>query len=89
MEASKCIGEIEAAGEVMAAELTARVFRALQDEPGAVPSSVVQLILANDPSVKRGVDEAGRKLYSILRAGGLEISLALQAELDRGMRRNQ
>lgn len=89
MEASQCVGEIEAAGEVMAGELTARVFRALQNEPGAAPSNVVQRILADDPSVKRGVDEAGRKLYSLLRAGGLEISLALQAELNRGMGNNQ
>lgn len=89
MEASQCIGEIEAAGEVMAAELTTRVFLALRDEPGAAPSNVVQRILADDPSVKRGVDEAGRKLYSILRAGGIEISLALQAELNRGMGNNQ
>lgn len=73
----------------MAAELMARVLRALQDEPGAAPSNLVQRILASDPSVKREVDEAGRKLYSVLRAGGLEISVALQSELDRGMRKNQ
>jgi ppGpp synthetase/RelA/SpoT-type nucleotidyltranferase len=88
IEASKCIGEIEAAGEAMATELTTRVFGALMDEPGASTSNLVERILSSDPSVKRGVDEAGRKLHSVLRAGGLEISLALQAELDRGLRRN-
>ncbi len=89
MDASKCIGEIEAAGEAMATELMARVLLALQDEPSASPANLVERIVASDPSVKRGVDEAGRKLYSVLRAGGLEISLALQTELDQGMRRNQ
>lgn len=89
MEASNCISEIEAAGEAMAVDLTARVVQALQDEPGTSPSSLAERMLGSDPSMKRGVDEAGRKLYSVLRAGGLEISLALQAELDRGMRRGQ
>lgn len=89
IEASQCIAGIEQASEAMATELTARVSQLLQEEPGAAPSALAQQIIASDPSVKREVDEAGRMLLSVLRAGGLEISLALQAELDRGMRRNQ
>jgi hypothetical protein len=43
----------------MSTELTLRVLRALQDEPDAAPSNLVQRIIASEPSVKRGVDEAG------------------------------
>lgn len=89
MDAAKCIGEIEAASKAMAAELTVRILQMQEVEPGASPSSLVQRILASYPALKRGIDEAGRKLDSVLRAGGLEISLALHEELQRGMRSNQ
>ena len=70
----------------MAVDLEARVHNALREEPNVAPPELVSRILSGDPSIKGGVDAAANELRSVLRAGGLDISLALQAELDRGKR---